>query len=106
MRQEVAVFDGYGESTRLEKKLTDWLLAEPRHVMSLQSTEARIFIRWRAGNGFHRHAPVFFKVFNTLTNGSTPEQKFKEFFDEHPNASIVAETCNEFFLIWLWADES
>jgi hypothetical protein len=104
--QQVAVFDGYGNRALMEERLNTWLLAEPRHILSMQATEARLFIRWRRNGSAHRHSPVYFKLFNTLSNGSTPEARFKEFFEQHPTANIVLETCNEFFLFWLWADET
>ena len=78
MPQQVAVFDGYGDRPRIEKKLNDWLLAEPRHILSMHATEARLFIRWRKNGDFHRHAPAYIKLFNTLSNGSTPETRFRE----------------------------
>lgn len=105
MPQQIAIFDGYGDREYIEKKLNDWLLAEPRHILSIQATEARLFVRWRKGNG-HRHSPVYFKVFNTMMNGSTPESRFKEFLEQHPTIIVVLETCNVFFLFWLWADET
>lgn len=106
MKQAVEVFDGYGDRELLEENLNAWLRSEPRHVVSLQATESRIFIRWRTGNGNHRHAPPFFKIFSTMSNGGAPGHRFREFFDQHPNANVVAETCNDFFLVWLWVDET
>lgn len=106
MPQQIAIFDGYGELERLETKLNAWLHAEPRHVLSMQANESRLFIRWRKGNEHHRREPAYIKILSTLTNGSTPEARFREFFEEHPTANIQVETCNEFFLFWLWVDET
>lgn len=104
MPQQIAIFDAYGEQDRLEEKLNAWLYAEPRHVLSMQANESRLFIRWRKGNG-HRHSPAYIKIMSTLTNGSTPEARFKEFFEENPTANIQVEACNDYFLFWLWTHD-
>jgi len=106
MKQAVEIFDGYGARQLLEKRLNEWLNAQPRTILGVQATSLRLFIHWRSTRLDTRDSPVFVKLFKTLPNGTSPAEQFAAFFNEHPRARVLHHAGNGSFLFWFCRDES